>query len=422
MDAVAASLSAPPAPRGIIRRLHSRQGREDPFPLFEEIRRVGPVTSLGMHALLVTGYKECVQILSDRIWQVPDQQWRTERGVHTGGSSGVMVTLPRVNPPGHSRLRHQLGAPFTPRALTLARPVVRDLVRCHLDALEAELQRHGRTEFMSTVARALPVAVMCAILGLPSTDMPLIARYSIQTAPLTEPFATPEQIATADEAASEFLAYIMALMTSPTRLPDDRLITRWCAEALLAGGDAALRDLAANVVFLVGAGVETTSSLFATALTALERHPEQAAWLTAHPQAWPQAIEELMRWDPSVHNAVRFPAQDTVLAGSNVPAGTLVHALIAAANRDPEHFSAPHDLNFHRPSQRSLAFGAGPHYCLGAPLARLNAVEFLPELVRRFPALRTDGPAVRPSGLNLRTVISLPVTQDAPLQPGVSRW
>ncbi|MCX5205723.1 cytochrome P450 [Streptomyces sp. NBC_00237] len=419
MDAVAAPLSAPPAPRGVIRRLQSRQGREDPFPLFEEIRQVGPVVSLGRHALLVTGYKECAHILSDRIWQVPDQQWRTARGVHTDGSSiGVMATLPRLNPPVHSRLRHLLAAPFTQRALTLMLPTVRDLVHHHLDTLEAELRQHGRAEFMSTVARALPVAVMCAILGLPAKDMPLIAHYSIQTAPLTEPFATPAQITAADEAAGQFHAYIMALMTAPGPHPGDGLLTRWRTETHPARDTTSNGDLAANVVFLLGAGVETTSSLFATALTALERHPRQAAWLTTNPQAWPQAVEELMRWDPSVHNAVRFPAQDTVLAGIEVPAGTLVHALIAAANRDPEHFPAPHDLDFHRPPKRSLAFGAGPHYCLGAPLARLNALELLPELLRRFPTLRTDGPAVRAAGINLRTVITLPVSH-RPSQPTI---
>ncbi|MFD9359633.1 cytochrome P450 [Streptomyces sp. NPDC060031] len=413
MDTVTTLPAAPPAPRGIIRRLHSRQGREDPFPLFEEIRTAGPVVSLGPHALLVTRYAECAQILSDRVWQVPDQQWRSERGIHTSGAgSGVMATLPRLNPPRHSQLRHLLAGPFTPRTLDRLRPTIRELVRSHLDGLEAELEHHGRAEFMGTVARALPVAVMCAILGLPLSDASLLSHYSVQTAPLTEPFATPAQIAAADAAGADFHAYVLALLESSLQAGGNGLLSQWLTHERLESGQLSVSDLAANVVFLVGAGVETTSSLFATALLALEQHPRQAAWLKAHPGAWPQAVEELMRWDPSVHNAVRVPAQNTVLAGIAVPAGTLVHALIAAANRDCDQFTNPHDLDFQRRPQRSLAFGGGLHYCLGAPLARLNAAEFLPELLRRFPTLRTDGPAVRPAGLNLRTVITLPVTRD----------
>ncbi|MFE2547359.1 cytochrome P450 [Streptomyces sp. NPDC059355] len=408
--------AAPPAPRGVIRRLQSRQGREDPFPLYEEIRRAGPVVSLGPHALLVTGFADCLQILTDRIWQVPDHTWRAARGLDTDGPSrNVLLTLPRLNPPAHGQARRLQSGPFTTAALERLRPTVRRLVRTHLDRLDAELTEYGRADFIDMVARALPVAVMCEILGLPTEDRALIARYSLETAALTEPFATPAQTAVADAAAAEFHAYVMTLLNARALSPGTDLMSQWLTHERSRTGPVPPDELAAHIVFLVGAGAETTSSLFATAVQAFEKHPDQARWLATHPEALPQAVEELTRWDPSVQNAVRVPTQDTTLAGTAVPAGTLVHALVAAANRDPAQFRDPHTLDFQRPPQRNLAFGAGFHYCLGAPLARLNAAEFLPELLRRFPALRTAGPATRTPGLNLRTFLTLPITRSRPV-------
>lgn len=419
MDTATAPSAAPPAPRGVIRRLQSRQGRENPFTLFEEIRGAGTVVSLGPHALLVTGYTECLQILTDRIWHVPDRTWRAARGLDTDGpSSQVLGTLPRLNPPVHGQMRRLQSGPFTPAALERLRPTVHRLVLTHLDRLDAELAQHGRADFVDTVARALPVAVMCDILGLPTEDRALIARYSLETAALTEPFATPAQTAVAEAAAGEFHAYVMALLNERARTPGAGLMSQWLRHERASTERVPRDELATHIVFLVGAGVETTSSLFATAVQAFEQHPDQALWLAAHPEALPQAIEELTRWDPSVQNAVRVPTQETTVAGIPVPAGTLVHALIAAANRDPAYFPDPHALDFQRPPQRSLAFGAGIHYCLGAPLARLNAAEFLPELLRRFPTLRTDGPATRAPGLNLRTFLTLPVTRPCPVAAG----
>ncbi|MEU9162244.1 cytochrome P450 [Streptomyces sp. NPDC048424] len=412
MDTATAPLAAPPAPRGVIRRLQSRQGRENPFPLFEEIRDAGPVVSLGPHALLVTGYTECLQILTDRIWHVPDHTWRAGRGLDTDGMSArVLNTLPRLNPPLHSRVRRLQTGAFTSAALERLRPTVRLLVRAHLDRLDAELTEHGHADFIDTVARALPVAVMSEILGLPTEDRALIARYSLQTAALTEPFAAPAQLAAADAAAAEFHPYIETLLGERAGTPGTDLMSQWLQLERPSSERFPHEELAAHIVFLVGAGAETTSSLFATAVLAFEKHPDQARWLAAHPEALPQAIEELTRWDPSVQNAVRVPSEDTTLGGIPVPAGTLVHASLAAANRDSAYFTDPHTLDFQRPPQRSLAFGAGVHYCLGAPLARLNASEFLPEFLRRFPTLRSDGPATRAPGLNLRTFVALPVTR-----------
>lgn len=414
MDTATAPPAAPPAPRGIIRRLQSRQGREDPFPLFEEIRSAGPVVSLGPHTLLVTGYTECLRILTDRTWHVPDHTWRAARGLDTDAlRSKVLLTLPRLNPPRHGQVRRLQSGPFASAALERLRPTVRSLVRTHLDRLDTELTRHGRADFIDTVARPLPIAVMCAILGLPTEDHALFARYSLQTAALTEPFATPAQMSAADTAAAEFDAYLIALLEERARKPDTDVISQWLTHTP-STGRAFREELAGHITFLVSAGAETTSSLFATAVQAFEEHPDQAQWLAAHPAALHQAVEELTRWDPSVQNAVRVPSRDTTLAGIPVPAGTLVHALIAAANRDPAHFPDPHTLDFQRPPQRNLAFGAGIHYCLGAPLARLNAAEFLPEFLRRFPTLRTAEPATRTPGLNLRTFLSLPVTRASP--------
>ncbi|MER6256331.1 hypothetical protein ABT224_33785 [Streptomyces sp. NPDC001584] len=263
-------------------------GREDPFPLFEEIRRAGPVVSLGPYALVVTGYGECLHILTDRNWQVPDEEWRTARGLASGYvTSRLMRTLPRLNGPQHGAARRLLSGPFTPAALVRLRPMVRELVRTHLDALAREVDQHGREEFVDIVARALPTALMCAVLGLPDTDRTLIAQYSTQTAPLTEPFATPSQITAAEAAAAEFHAYVLALLKGRTRRAGQGLLSRWAATGCLGSDPVDMDEFASHIVFLLGAGVETTSSLFATAVQALEQHPEQGRWLAAHSEAVP---------------------------------------------------------------------------------------------------------------------------------------
>ncbi|MEV3989927.1 cytochrome P450 [Streptomyces sp. NPDC049837] len=414
MTTTASRPAAPPAPRGIISRLNSRRGRENPFPLLEELRRAGPVVAHGPYALLVTGYSLCEHILTSRTWIAPDQQWRSRRNIAPDPPGFSMsATVLRVNDPQHGRLRELTRGPFTPRGLRALRPVVRRLVAECLDALEDRIDRDGTADFVDTVARALPAAVMCDVLGLPVRERARAARFSALSGPLTEPFADADDIATAEAVAADFHTFVRAALDAP----GTGLLSEWVAHEHVADGSISLDDLASNIVFLVAAGSETTSALLATSLLALESHPEQADWLRENPEALPAAVEEITRWDPAVQMVIRVPVDDTELAGVEVPAGTLVYVLTAAANRDPDRFPHPHTLDFRRVPQRDLSFGAGAHYCLGAGLARLEAVEFLPELFRRFPTLRTAGPPVRAPGMSLRTFQALPVTR----APGAER-
>lgn len=316
----------------------------------------------------------------------------------------------RINPPDHTRIRKLLAEPFTPRALRALHPAIRRLAHDHIDRLEDELDRHGQADF-ATIAHALPVAVMCELFGLPAADQPIIARHHTDAAYIAEPFPSADQATAADAAMTASRTYLLDHMAGTD--PDGPgAIPYWLRHPDVTGGTIFRDDLAANITFVGMAGTETSSALATTALLALETHPDQASWLHHHPDAWPGAIEELLRWDPPVHSVSRYTTRDTTLAGIHIPADTLAHLMTAAANRDPRHFTDPDPdrLDLGRRPARNLAFGAGAHYCIGAGLARLTATEFLPELFRRIPTLRTTTPAVHRPGTLLRTLDSLPVT------------
>lgn len=310
-----------------------------------------------------------------------------------------------MDAPDHTRLRGLVAKAFHPRTVEQLRPRINEVA----DGLLAPLRETGGFDVIADFAFALPVTVICELLGIPAEDQALFRRLTGDMAVVLDLDATPEQFGRAAGAVLTFTAYLVPLFEERRREPRDDLISTLVA-AEEAGDRLAADELLTTVILLLVAGHETTMNLIGNGLLALLRHPEQLALLRRHPDLMPSAVEELLRFDSPVRRAVRTASAEAIVDGQPVRAGEQVVALLDAANHDPTVFALPDVLDITRDARRHVSFGAGAHYCLGAALARaeaeiaLGALLALPGL-----ALAGDEPSWRPLE-TLHALASLPVT------------
>jgi cytochrome P450 len=309
----------------------------------------------------------------------------------------------------HRRLRNLVSLAFTPARVRALRPAVQAIADELLDAVAAR----GSMDLVADYAFPLPTIVIARLLGIPSEDREQFREWSNA---VVAPALTPEAQARALELTQAFIDYLTELFAARRAAPRDDLVTA-LLRAEAAGDQLSEGELFSTVVLLIIAGHETTVSLIGNAALALLRQPEALDRLRDQPARMPAAVEEFLRYDSPVERAlVRFATREAELGGCPVQHGDLVIGLLGAANRDPRHFDQPATLDLDRPSPRHLAFGQGVHYCLGAPLARLEAEIALNTLLQRLPGLRLAVPA---SELAWRTVpmfralAALPVAWDA---------
>jgi len=310
-----------------------------------------------------------------------------------------------MDAPDHTRLRGLIGKAFTPAAVERLRPRVVALT----EALLAPLRTRGSFDVIADVAHPLPVTVICELLGVPASDRDLFRRLTADMAAVIDLDATDEEYGRAAGAVLTFTAYLVPLFEERRRAPRDDLISALVA-AEEAGDRLGAHELLTTVLLLLVAGHETTTNLIGNGLLALLRHPDQLALLRARPELLAPAVEELLRFDTPIRRVVRTALEDTVVDGQLVRAGEQVVVLLHEANHDPTVFASPDVLDITRDARRHLSFAAGPHHCLGAPLARLEAQIVLGALVA-LPDLRlaVDEPRWRPMEA-LRALASLPVT------------
>jgi cytochrome P450 len=286
-----------------------------------------------------------------------------------------------MDPPDHTRLRRLVSKAFTPRVVEGLRPLVEQLSRDLLDAAAAR----GRLELVADLAYPLPVAVISAMLGVPAEDHERFAGWSAVLARSlddTLSAASPQDMAARRAAADQFRAYFVDLAEQRRAAPQPDLLS-----ALVAAEDAGDRltsdELVSTAMLLLTAGHETTVSLIANGTLALLRDPVLRERLAADDGLAAGVVEEVLRLDPPVQMTMRIPLQDLDVPGGTVRAGGTVVLLLAAAGRDPQQHADPLRLDPARTTPH-LAFSAGHHYCLGAPLARLEAGVVLADLARRL--------------------------------------
>jgi len=386
---------------------------DDPYPQYAALRSGAPAGRHPLGFFLLTRYEDVSGLLrasmsvEDR--NITDRQLLELReqvyGEETPRRGGISM-LDR-DPPDHTRLRRLVSKAFTPRAVEALRPRITALVGEMLDAAG----RQGRVDLVDALAFPLPFAVIAEMLGTPPADHERIRQLSGTVVRSLEPVNDPDMVA-AIVAADDELTQIAAEMIAWKRAhPAGDLLT-----ALInAEDDGDVLDddeLIAQTLLLYIAGHETTVNLIAGGTLALLRRPDQFALLREEPGLTGNAVEELLRYDSPVQATRRVTLEPVTFSGVEIPAGAFVMALLGSANRDESYWGPDAaELRLDRENARQhVSFGAGPHHCLGASLARMEASIALAQLAGRFPGLALDGEVTWNGRINLRGPARLPVS------------
>lgn len=395
--------------------LMSRAFRTEPYPVYAELRRAGPVCRVRLgdndSMLLISRHGDVVAALKDARFGTEDPTAATASQDQLPPQIRELQALQRhwmlfANPPRHTRLRGLVHQAFTPRMVQALVAQIETTANTLLDAVA------GQADFdlIAGYAHPLPVDVIALILGIPIADRAAFSRWSVALGGTLDPTADIEALLQGGDAAIAFDAYLRRLIDERrAHLGDDLLSALIQAEQT---GDRLSEDeLIATCVLLLLAGHETTQNLIGNGVHALLRHPEQLSRLRGEPALMKPAIEELLRFDSPVQFTSRCLREDVRLGEIDLPRGMRVGLMIGSAHRDSSAFADPDGLDLAREHNPHVAFGAGIHFCLGAMLARTEAAIALRVLLSRLPGLAlADGatPVYRDM-LTLRGLQALPV-------------
>ncbi|GIF62467.1 cytochrome P450 [Asanoa ishikariensis] len=383
------------------------EGRLDPYPAYDVIRAHAPVFDTPDGRWYVSTHALTSRLLRDPGLRVADAAdydgfwptWRDNRGV-----ASIVLSMLQTNAPDHTRVRRAAAATFTARRVA----ALRDVIAAQAQDLVKEMP--GEADFMTAFAYPLPIGVICALLGIPEADRPWFRQRAADLTAVLEMVSTEEEMRLADVAGRDLEDYFIGLIAERQRAPQEDLTSALVAAA---ADDAGLTgaELLANLVLLLVAGFETTTNLLGTGIAILLERPDLADRLRADPDLAPAYVEEMLRYDSPVQLTSRSTTEPLDVGdGLTLPAGADLTILLGAANRDPARYPDPHRFDPDRPNIQPVSFGGGAHYCLGAPLARLEAQVAFPLLLTMLPRLALAEGAERRDRLVLRGYATLPVT------------
>ncbi|MFJ9775029.1 cytochrome P450 [Kitasatospora sp. NPDC101157] len=356
--------------------------RHDPYPLYAQLRKQ-PIPMQARDGVVVGDYETCARLLRD-------PRLGTDRSLVAGETTGRDRLRPptflSMNPPDHTRLRGLVSKAFTPKSVAALAPAVQAVI----DDLLTEALAEPEFDFAADIAYTLPLTIISGMLGVPPEDMPKVERWSKAFTMVLDPVITfrqadDGQLRSIRDARDEFAVYFAQKIAERRADPRDDLLTR-LVQIEERGDTLNEFEVMSTCGLLLVAGHETTASLTSNALLALLRHPDQFQALRDDPSLVEGAVEETLRWDPPVQITARTVSEPSRIAGYDLPARAVVLILLAAANRDPAHFENPDDFDITRTVRERvphLAFSAGIHFCLGAPLARLEAALLLRSFAER---------------------------------------
>jgi cytochrome P450 len=383
----------------------------DPYPTYHALREYEPVKRMpnGSYFLtryddLVTAYKNTKLFSSDKKKEFLPKYGNSLLYEHH------TTSLVFNDPPAHTRVRRLIMGALSPRAIAGMEP---DLIAL-VDRLIETVGIKGDVDLIGDFAAAIPIEVIGNLLGVPQAEREPLRDWSLAILGALEPVIGPEAFARGNKAVQDFLAYLEILVerrrANPGN-PERDVLTR-----LIQGEDNGERltskELLHNCIFLLNAGHETTTNLIGNGLVALSRNPAQKKRLIEHPELIKTAIEEFLRFESSNQLGNRMTTEPVELGGVALAAGTPVTLCIGAANRDPQQFTDPENLDIGRTPNRHLAFATGAHQCAGMALARLEGAIAISRFLARFPEYELSGPPVRGGRVRFRGFLSVPCVVD----------
>lgn len=359
----------------------------DPYPELATLREHGkPVWHPELEVFLAARYKDASQVLRDRklgrIFQPkqPVALWDTFNWLHAD-------SILDSEPPKHSRLRSLVMKAFNPKVIADLEPTIKRITLELIAAANQKLARTGHFDLIADFAEPLPVKVIANLLGFPESDEHLLRPWSQAIVKMYEVAPSDGDQLAAQRASEEFAQYVRELMVERQHSPGTDLISD-LAQVEQDGEKLSAHELIATCVLLLNAGHEASVNGFGNGMVATLQNRAQLELLKANPDALATtAVDEFLRFDSPLHLFERTATQDTDVGGVQIKAGQKIAALLGSANHDEEVFHRPTELDLTRSPNPHIGFGAGIHFCIGAPLARLEMATALPELIRAFPKL-----------------------------------
>jgi len=389
--------------------------RADPYPHYRRLREAAPVAAMAPGMWVLTRHADCTALLRDNRFGHPNPDTPPANPMFSQNSAAAgmlyapdgtpVLSFLLQNPPGHTRLRRSVSRAFTARMVARLEPRVEQIV----DGLLDDALSTGSVDLIPALARPLPVTVISELLGVPPEDHTRFTEWSNTLARGVDPvfLLSPGVVEQVARARGEFQDYFRDLAALRRRRPGDDLLS-----ALVSVDELTEAELLVTCTLLLVAGHETTVNLIGNGTLALVRHPEALARFRSDPSIAADVVEELLRYDSPVQIVGRTALTDAEIAGVSIARGDLVLGLVGAANRDPAVFPDPDRLDLDRTAIRHLSFGNGIHFCLGAPLARLEGRIALRRLMERAPGLRLVGEPRWKENVVLRGLDHLPVDLD----------
>jgi cytochrome P450 len=402
-------------PLEIMGALLTAEGRDNPYPLYDEAHRLGAVIDAGEGFVMVPSYEQCDQVLRNASFGVWDVDWRGEAWDDEQQRRPSLRSMERSvmysNAPDHSRMRSLISSVFTPRRIAALEPAITAIVETLLDRVAETGAGGAAVDLMDDFAYQLPASVICDLLGIPPTDRVTFRELATQLAAVLDYVDDLSRLDGADAAWLELELYFGGLLAERRTRPQDDLVSALITVCDADDARLSAAELLCNLALLLVAGFETTANLFGNGVRLLFEHPEVGAGLRNGDLRYAGFAEEVLRYDSPVQMTTRIALTDGLSVGDvAAPPGTEVAVMIGAANRDARRYQDPERFDPTRTEIGPLSFGAGPHFCVGSVLARTEAAIGFPRLLARFPDLAPAGEPTRNQRFILRGYEYLPVT------------
>ena len=367
----------------------------DPYPTYARLRATAPVLwHEPWQAFVITRYRDVDRLLRDRrLGRVMDEvEKRPPKPEHAPFDRIQAGSLLEIEPPDHTRIKQVVHDVFTPRHVRALAKKIEALAARRAEALASAIAEDGDADLIRVFAEPIPVTVIADLLGVPEADRRQLLPWSKAIIGMFEPERTPDGEADAVRAAAEFSAYLRWLIGEKRRAPGDDLITRMVAVHDADPAQLSEDEMVANGILFLNAGHEAVVNVLGNGMKALFQHPDQLARVRADAELLPLAVEEMMRFDTPLQFFERFVLEDVTFEADDGTvhawsATTKLALYYASANHDAAVFDEPTRFDVGRSPNPHMAFGLGLHYCIGAPLARLELARSVAALLERFPNL-----------------------------------